>query len=161
MKKLCIIMMAIMGLPLIVVAADRPAPEQALDVVNYYFNGKGQGALLMDYRMCSEVAPEGEDKNECRRSADAMAIPQGEDVLLWMSFLVPADDQASILVSFSRNDRVRKTAEVNLKGAIRFRTWKTIPTDKPGQWTVTIVQEMTDRDIELATLNYTVIENNP
>ena len=161
MKKLCIIVIAIMGLPLIALAADRPAPEQALNVVDYYFNGKGQGALLMDYRICSEVAPEGEDKNECRRSAEAAAIPQGEDVLLWMSFLVPADDQASILLSFSRNDRVRKTADVNLKGAIRFRTWKSIPTDKPGQWTVTIVQELVDRDMELGTLQYTVTESSP
>lgn len=161
MKKLGIIVMAVIGLPLIAWAADRPAPQQALDVVDYYFNGKGQGAVLMDYRVCSEVAPEGEDKNECRRSVDAMAIPLGEEVLLWMSFLVPADDQASILVSFSRNKRVRKTADVRLKGAIRFRTWKKIPTDKPGKWTVSIVQEMPDRDMELGTLEYTVTESTP
>lgn len=161
MKKLGIIVMVVIGLPLIAWAADRPAPQQALDVVDYYFNGKGQGAVLMDSRICSEIAPEGEDKNECRRSSDAMAIPLGEEVLLWMSFLVPADDQASILVSFSRNERVRKTADVRLKGAIRFRTWKNIPTDKPGKWTVSIVQEMPDRDMVLGTLEYTVNESKP
>jgi len=161
MKKLCIIVIFVIGLPLIAWAADRPAPQQARDVVDYYFNGKGQGAVLMDYRICAEVAPEGEDKNECRRSSDAMAIPLGEEVSLWMSFLVPADDQASILVSFSRNERVRKTADVSLKGAIRYRTWKTIPTDKPGKWTVTIVQEMPDQDMVLGTLEYTVTESNP
>jgi len=161
MKKLGIIVMVVIGLPLIAWAVDRPAPQQTLDVVDYYFNGKGQGAVLMDYRICSEVAPEGEDKNECRRSVNAMTIPLGEDVFLWMSFLVPADDQASILVSFSRNDRVRKTADVRLKGAIRFRTWKTIPTDRPGKWTATIVQEMPDRDMVLGSLEYTVIESKP
>jgi len=160
MKKL-IIVMVVIGLPLIAWAADRPAPQQALDVIDYYFNGKGQGAVLMDYRICSEIAPEGEDKNECRKSSDAMAISLGEDVLLWMSFMVPADDQASILVSFSRNDRVRKTTDVSLKGAIRFRTWKSIPTDKLGKWTVTIVQELPDRDMELGTLEYIVTENSP
>ncbi len=161
MKKLCIIVMAVMGLPLIAWAADRPAPQQALDVVDYYFNGKGQGAVLMEYSICSEVAPEGEDKNECRKPSDAMAIPLGEETFLWMNFLVPADDQASILVSFSRNERVRKTADVRLKGAIRYRTWKNIPTDKPGKWTVTIVQEMPDRDMALGTLEYTVTESKP
>ena len=88
-------------------------------------------------------------------------FPWEKKFCLWMSFLVPADDQASILVSFSRNERVRKTADVNLKGAIRYRTWKTIPTDKPGKWTVTIVQEMSDQDMELGTLEYTVTENSP
>ena len=161
MKKRCIIVMAIIGLPLMAWAADRPAPQQALGVVDYYFNGKGQGAVLMDYSICSEVAPEGEDKNECRRQANPMAIPIGEEAFLWMNFLVPADDQASILLSFFRNDRVRKTADVSLKGAIRYRTKKNIPTDKPGKWTVTIVQEMPDRDMELGTLEYTVTESSP
>ena len=78
-----------------------------------------------------------------------------------MNFLVPTDAQASILVSFSWNDRVRKTAEVDLKGAIRYRTWKKIPTDKPGRWTVTILQEMPDRDMELGLLEYTVTESTP
>lgn len=161
MKKFGIIVMVIIGLPMMAWAADRPAPQQALDVVDYYFNGKGQGAVLMDYSICSEIVPEGEDKNECRRQANAMAIPVGEEAFLWMNFLVPNDDQASILLSFFRNERVRKTADVRLKGAIRYRTWKNIPTDRPGKWTVTIVQEMADRDMELGTLEYTVTESSP
>jgi hypothetical protein len=161
MKRLCIILLAIMGLPIFAGAADKPAPQQALDVVNYYFNGKGQGVLLMEYRICSEIATEGEDKNDCRQSSDAAAIPLGEEAFLWMNFLVPTDEQASILVSFSWNDRVRKTAEVNLKGAIRYRTWKKIPTNKPGRWTVTILQEMPDQDMELGLLEYTVTESTP
>ena len=142
-------------------SAERPAPHEARNVVDYYFNGQGQGAVLMDYRICSIVAPEGEDKHECREPLEATAVPLGKDVFLWMNFLVPAEDQAEILVSFARNDRVRKTADVTLKGAIRFRTWKRIPTDKPGKWIVTIVQEMPDQDLELATIEYTVNETTP
>ena len=75
--------------------------------------------------------------------------------------MVPADDQAAILVSFSHNQRVRKTANATLKGAIRYRTWKPIPTDRPGKWTVAIVQELADRDLELTTFDYTVTESVP
>ena len=156
MKKLLILALVLLGLPLTVGAADRPTPQQAFAVIDYYFHGQGQGALLMEYALCAEVAPEGEDKNECRKPADAAAVPLGGEILLWMNFMVPADDQAAILISFSRNDRVRKTADLTLKGAVRYRTWKPIPTDKPGQWTVTIVQEMPDRDMELGSFDYTV-----
>ena len=162
MKKLwLIIVVALIGLPVAAGAADRPTSQQALAVVDYYFNGKGQGALLMEYTLCSEVAPEGDDKNECRRPSDPAVIPLGEEVLLWMNFLVPADDQASVLLSFARNGRVRKTADLNLKGAVRYRTWKSIPTDKPGRWTVTIIQELPDQDMELVSFDYTVTESNP
>ena len=146
MKKRWNIVLAILVLPIAAWAADRPGAQDTRTVVHYYFNGQGQGAVLMDYRVCSEVAPEGEDKHECRRQLDAAAIPLGEEAFLWMNFLVPAEDQADILISYARNERVRKTADVTLKGAIRFRTWKRIPTDKPGKWAVTIVQEMPDQD---------------
>jgi hypothetical protein len=161
MKKLWILVLVLVGLPLSAGAVDRPTPQQALAVVDYYFNGQGQGALLMAYALCSEVAPEGEDKNECRKPADAAALPLGSEVFIWMNFLVPADEEASLLISFTRKDRVRKTTDLTLKGAIRYRTWKPVPTDKPGQWTVTIVQEMPDRDVELGSFAYTVTPNSP
>jgi len=161
MKKAGIILWVFIAVPLIAWAADRPAPQQTREVVDYYFDGKGNGAVLMDRRVCSEIASDGEDKNDCRQPADLATIAVGDALFLWMNFMVPAGDQAAILVNFSHNQRVRKTANATLKGAIRYRTWKPIPTDRAGKWTVTIVQELADRDLELATFDYTVNEGAP
>jgi len=73
-----------------------------------------------------------------------------------MNFLIPTDDQAKIYVSFSRNNRIRQTVDFTLPGAFRYRTWKKIPTDTTGNWTVHIFQELEDMDIDLGKLNYTV-----
>ncbi|MDJ0808840.1 MAG: hypothetical protein QNJ01_01995, partial [Desulfobacterales bacterium] len=93
---------------------------------------------------------------ECRLKHDLPVVNLASEVMLWMNFLVPSGDQGDLLLLFSRQGRVRHTATITVKGAIRFRTWKKIPTDKAGDWTVTILQELGDTDLELASFSYQV-----
>jgi hypothetical protein len=37
------------------IAQDRPSPEEARKVINYYFNGKGQGVIPMEYKLGQEL----------------------------------------------------------------------------------------------------------
>ena len=74
-------------------------------------------------------------------------VPQGAEVLLWMNFLVPNGDEGRILILFTRQDRVRHTSQVVVKSAVRYRTWKKIPTDRVGEWTVTILHELGDNQM--------------
>jgi hypothetical protein len=77
---------------------------------------------------------------------------------LWMNFLVPAGDQAKILLQYSRKDKVRETSNVSLAGATRYRTWKKIPTATAGDWEVDIVQELDSSDLDMGQLKFSVVE---
>jgi len=112
----------------------------------------------VDHKLCREVGQEDSDKNECIVGVSSQELSQGEEAYLWMNFLIPAGDEATVYLSFSRNKRIRKTTDFTLTGAFRFRTWKKIPTDKPGMWTIHVFQEMADQDIDLATITYSVKE---
>ena len=48
-----------------ILAQDKPTPAEARKVIDYYFNGKGQGAIPMDYKLCKEISQQGDMKNEC------------------------------------------------------------------------------------------------
>ena len=49
--------------PLTAMAQEKPTPEEARKVINYYFNGKGQGVIPMAYKLCKEISQKGEMKN--------------------------------------------------------------------------------------------------
>ena len=156
MKKLLFLVAIIVFSVQTAAAQDRPSAEAVRKVVDYYYNGQGQGVILAEHYLCTEVALEGDAKNDCRARHALPAVAQGTEMLLWMNFLVPSGDEADILVLFSRKGRVRSTAKMAVKGAIRYRTWKKIPTAKAGDWQVTILQEIGEEDLELATFNYQV-----
>jgi len=158
MKKVFVLGFLLICLPVLIFAQDRPAPKEARRVIDYYYNGKGKGAILMDYKLCQEVPEKGPEKYECKREITDGKIKQGQEVFLWMNFLVPAGDKAEILLQFKRKEKVRKVLPVSLSGSPRYRTWKKIPTDKTGNWKVSIVQEMEDRDLDLGELELSVVE---
>lgn len=75
-----------------------------------------------------------------------------------MNFLVPAGDQPDIIIHFKRNNKVRSVSNLELPGALRYRTWKKIPTEKLGDWEVSIIQELADTDLNLGQFQYSVVD---
>ena len=144
--------------PLGAIAQDKPTPEEARKVINYYFNGKGSGVVPMEYKLCKEIATKGEMKNECITAISGNKIAKGTEAYLWMNFLVPVGEQSKILLQYSRNNKVRNTSNVTLGGATRFRVWKKIPTATAGKWTVQMIQEMDDRDLDIGQMKFSVVE---
>lgn len=158
MKKLLIIAAILMFIPGLTFALDKPSSNDAKRVMDFYNNGKGLGAILVDYSMCQEMGKDEANKNDCAVLLNGNDIKIDDEIYLWMNFMIPVDDMASILITYTRNNRIRKTQEITLKSAFRYRTWKKIATDKPGKWTINISQELGQEDIDLGTLTYTVKE---
>lgn len=142
------------------ITQEKPTPEEAKKVINYYFNGKGQGVIPVEYKLCEKVAVNGEQKNECVSEISGSTVVKGQKVYLWMNFLVPAGENAKILLQYSRENLVRDTANVSLGGATRYRTWKRIPTSTTGDWKVNVFQEMANEDLEIGQLEFSVIDGN-
>ncbi len=156
-ERICVLGVFLLFLPNVILAQDKPTPEEAKKVIDYYYRGKGKGVVLVDHKLCQEIYEEGVEKYECRREIAQTEIRKGQELYLWMRFLVPAGDKAEILLQFRRKDKVRKVLTLVLPGSLRYRTWKKIPTDKTGNWEVTFVQEMEDGDFNLGSLQYSVV----
>jgi len=148
----------LLWLPASILAQEKPAGAEAKKVVNYYYQGKGQGAILMAHKLCSQIYEEGPLKYECQEEITGGQIQKDREVYLWMNYLVPTGDTADIIIQYKRNNKVRSVSNFELPASLRYRIWKKIPTDKIGDWQVNIIQEMQDSDLNLGSLQYKVTE---
>ncbi len=158
MKKFTFFVSLMLLLPAFADSMEKPSSKEAAKVINYYHNGVGNGAILMECKLCVDVNSEEPDKNECGQVITNNKVNQGDEVFIWMNFLVPAGDEAAVLVGYTRNNVTRNTQHITLPGATRFRTWKRIPTNQVGEWTVNILQELGNGDLNLGGLSFTVLE---
>ena len=150
----------LLWLPSILLAQEKPAAVEAKKVVDYFYQGKGQGAILMAHKLCAQVYEEGPLKYECQEEITGGQIQKDREVFLWMNYFVPTGDTADIIIHFKRNNKVRSVSSFALPGSLRYRIWKKIPTDKIGDWQVEIIQELEDADLNLGDLQYAVTEAN-
>jgi hypothetical protein len=148
----------LLWLPAIIWAQEKPTPMEAKKVVDYYYQGKGQGAILVAHKLCTQIYEEGTLKYECQEEITGGQIQKDREVYLWMNYLVPTGDKADIIIQYKRNNKVRSVSDFELPGSLRYRIWKKIPTDKIGDWQVDIIQELEDADINLGDLKYSVTE---
>lgn len=147
---------SLIAMPGFILAQDKPTPAEAKKVVDYYFNGKGQGVVPIEYKFCKEVALKGENQNECVSEIPGKTVKQGDEAYLWMNFVVPTGEEPKILLQYFRDNMVRDTDNVSLRGAVRYRTWMRIPTTTMGDWKVRLFQEMADTDLAIGEIEYSV-----
>jgi len=133
-----------------------PSAESAREVLDHYWSGNSP--VLIDYKICSEISKEGENKNECAVEVDPTAIAKGADVFLWMNYMVPQNTEQNISVLITRNNRPEKTRDIKITGSLRYRTWTTLPTDKDGAFTIQVDHEVDDNFTTLKKLSYQVAE---
>ncbi len=157
MKKLFVLSL-LLFLPTALCAQEKPSSAEAKKVMDYYFSGQGGGAVLMEYKLCTEISKEGETKNDCITDFSGTTVEKGQTVFLWMNFMVPSGDKADIILEFMRNGKVRGIKELDLNGTIRYRINRKILTDKTGNWKIKIVEEVGDQEINHGGLEYTVVE---
>jgi hypothetical protein len=158
MKKVFILSIFLAYLPTMSFAQEKPTSDEVRKVVQYYFNGKGRGAILMDYKLCQIIYKEGARKNECKLGIINTTIKKGQEVFLWLNFLVPVGDEAEVLLEYKRKNKVRKIQNISIPKSFRYRTWRKILTNKAGKWTINIFQETDDKDLDLDALEYSVVE---
>ncbi len=158
MMKIGLLACLLLCLPVIILAQEKPTPAEAQKVIQYYYQGIGQGAVLMAHKLCAQIYEEGPLKFECQEEITGEQIQKGQEAFLWMNFLVPSGDKSDIIIHYKRNNKVRSVSNFELPGALRYRIWKKIPTDKTGAWQISIIQELSDEDLSLGELRYSVSE---
>ena len=120
--KIGLLVCLLLWLPSSILAQEKPAAAEARKVVDYFYQGKGQGAVLMAHKLCAQIYEEGSLKYECQEEITGGQIQKDREVFLWMNFLVPAGDQPDIIIHFKRNNKVRGASNLELPGAVRYRT---------------------------------------
>lgn len=153
MKKIVVAIVMVL-VPALSFAA--PTAESAKEVLDHYWSGNSP--LLIDYKICSEISKEGENKNECTTEVDPSAIAKGDKVFLWMNYMVPQHTEQNISVLFTRKNRPEKTRGIKITGSLRYRTWTTLPTGKTGEYSIQVDHEVDDNFTTLKTLSYQVAE---
>ena len=160
MIKIGLLVCLTLWLPSIAFTLEKPTSAETQKVIQYYYQGKDQGVILMAHKLCAQIYEEGPLKFECQEEITGGQIPKGQEVFLWMNYLIPSGDKADIIIHYKRNNNVRSVSNFELPGALRYRIWKKIPTDKIGDWQIGIIQELQDTDLTLGELPYSVIEAN-
>ncbi len=138
-------------------AAEKPLPDEVRKVVDYYFEGAADGVVLVEAAVCASVAADATGRNECAVRLGER-VGKGTEAFLWMHYLVPVGAAPNLVISFSRNGKVRSVVEFRPKPSLHYRTWTRVPTGVAGEWSIRIVQEMDGRDVELADIPYRVEE---
>ncbi len=156
MTRLTAIVVSIAFMPCLALAQAKPSPAEIRKVLQYYYGSTNDTVVVVDTRLCSDVATKGENKNECTATLSSSAIEVGQPSFLWMNFFVPAKagDQ-KILVQFNQNGVTRMTRQFTLSGSIRYRTWKKFALDRPGKWSIKILQDKQSGVKELASFALT------
>lgn len=120
-----------------------PTPEQLKAVWAFFEHGKGQGIVLGDAKLCTEIGKSGEQKSECTQEVPAEGVKAGTLVWVWQAYMVPNGDEVNDLaIQVKQGDVVRETKDVSVvKGTYwRERTWSGVTLRKPGTWTISIMR---------------------
>lgn len=124
-------------------AAELPTSSEVRKVLDFYYNGKGLGVVLIEAKMCRDIQREGDTKNDCAGEYGANEpINKGDEAYLWMSFMVPTgDEKQKIIVQFDNGGVTRAVRNLEISGSLRYRTWRKMVFDHSGQWTAKIVHD--------------------
>ncbi len=126
--------------------AHEPVKAPSSDAVKttweYFYKGQGQGPVLVEARLCTEVAKEGPNKFECTAEVPAEGVKANTTVMVWQSYLVPQGDTVEdLMVQTKLGNTVRETKDVKVKGeGWRARQWTGVRLNKAGDWTVSILR---------------------
>ncbi|NNC15913.1 hypothetical protein HJC22_09240 [Corallococcus exiguus] len=119
-----------------------PSADAVRDTWNYFYKGQGQGPVLVEAKLCTEVAKDGPNKYECTAEVGPEGVKANTTVMLWQSYLVPQGDSIEdITVQVKQGATVRETKDVKVKGeGWRARQWTGVRLPKAGAWTVTVMR---------------------
>ncbi len=143
---------AVLGMSSMAMAQDAEAPakepakvpsaDAVRDTWNFFYKGQGQGPVLVEAKLCTEVAKDGPNKFECITEVGPEGVKAGTTTMLWQAYLVPQGDSVEdIMVQTKQGNVVRETKDVKVKGeGWRARQWTGVRLSKAGDWTVSILR---------------------
>ena len=126
----------------IIAAAVVSTADEVRHVVDYLYNGKDRGPVLMELKACLKV-DSGKDsptKNECIDEVKG-PVKANTTVHGWTMWFMPKgavyDD---VSIQYALEGTVRNTDDVKLDTEGRSRTWRSHALSKKGKWTITAVR---------------------
>lgn len=123
-------------------AAAKPTAEETNKVLDYYYNGKGLGPVLLESKICRDIQREGDEKNECAGEISDGDLKLEESVYLWMSFMAPVGSEPqNIIVQFENGGITRNVKTFQVNGGLRYRTWLKISLNKIGRWNIKLAHD--------------------
>ena len=132
---------------------NKPGADAVKSTWDYFYKGQGQGPVLVEAKLCTEVAKDGPNKFECTAEVDpAAGVKANTTVMLWQAYLVPQGDSIEdIMVQTKQGTTVRETKDVKVKGeGWRARQWTGVRLSKPGTWTVSVMRgDQTLKEIQI------------
>ncbi|MBS2032859.1 MAG: hypothetical protein JST54_33605 [Deltaproteobacteria bacterium] len=123
--------------------ADPPTGDQVKAVWDFFEHGQGQGPVLGEGKLCTEISKGGDNKNECTAEVPAEGVKAGTIVYVWQAYMVPEKDEVKDLsVQVKQDNTIRETKDVDvIKGTYwRQRTWSGVKLAKAGNWTISIMR---------------------
>ena len=93
--------------------AQEPVKAPSADAVkstwDYFYKAQGQGPVLVDAKLCTEVAKDGPNKFECTAEVSPDGVKANTTVNVWQSYLVPQGDAIDdLMVQVKQGNVVRE-----------------------------------------------------
>jgi hypothetical protein len=119
-----------------------PSGDAVKSTWDYFYKAQGQGPVLVEAKLCTEVAKDGPNKFECTAEVAPEGVKANTTVMVWQSYLVPQGDTVEdLMVQTKLGNVVRETKDVKVKGeGWRARQWTGVRLNKAGDWTVNIMR---------------------
>jgi hypothetical protein len=124
----------------------KPSAEEARRVMDYYYQGQGQGPLLVDFRACLKVdtEPSSKTKGSCIEQVKG-PVKRNSQVYAWAVWLLPEGEaDEDVFIQFVHDGTVRSTQDMKLAGVFRTRTWRSSTLGKSGKWELKAVRKGTE-----------------
>ncbi|WP_224363690.1 hypothetical protein [Hyalangium versicolor] len=122
---------------------NKPSADAVRDTWNYFYKGQGQGPILVDLKLCTEVGKEGPTKFECIGEIDpAAGVKANTTITVLQNYLVPQNDTVEdVALQTKQGATVRETKDVKLKSeGWRSIRWNSVRLTKAGAWTISVIR---------------------
>ena len=129
-----------------------PSADAVKSTWDYFYKGQTQGPVLVEAKLCTEVAKDGPNKFECTAEVAPEGVKANTTVMVWQSYLVPQGDTVEdLMVQTKQGNVVRETKDVKIKGeGWRARQWTGVRLNKPGNWSVSVMRgDQTLKEIQV------------
>ncbi len=144
MKRIALTSLALL-LSALAHAHAKPDGKQVKDVIDFFYNGQSEGIVLADVKLCEDVYTKGEQKNECMAELSGNKLKEGDAAKVWMMFMVPHDVKPqTIMLQLNHGGTTMSVERAEIKSAVRYRTWRQIKLDRPGEWKLKILHDKGD-----------------
>ncbi len=122
-----------------------PSATELQKVFSYYDSMTPGQAVLVDYKICQDIHRSGIDKNNCNTEIGPKGVEANTSAYVWLQLMVPAHTgPGNLLLQFDHNGVTRKVKTLPISGAFRYRTWAKIKLDRPGGWSIRVLQDGSD-----------------